>query len=696
MLKNSGLGRKLAVLVIIPMLGLGYFAISESWNRLVAYRNASEVGELVEVSVAASALVHEVQKERGMTAGFVGSQGERFAAELPVQQRLTDQSLQALRTRLERFDVDAHDASIRTSLDAALARVGELAGWRQRARALGADAAGVIGEYTAANGLFLDLIGRMASVSQDPRIARLMVGYINLLRTKERAGIERALLTNAFAADTFQGHAALYRDFVTQVGAQAAHATVFLIQATDEERRVFEEQMSKPEVREAEALRQTALEGLGAASLGVDPKHWFGLQTQKIDQLLQVEQKVAQDLLALAGQRAGQAVRALGMMAGIALLLIGVTIVFGYLLARGIVRSVTEIGTRLNSAAQQILDASQQVAGSSQSLAEGSSEQAAGLEETTSTLEEIASMTRRNADHTVHVERTAEQAQDNTRRGEQAMEHMVERINAIKESSDKTARIIKTIDEIAFQTNLLALNAAVEAARAGDAGRGFAVVAEEVRNLALRSAQAAKDTSTLIEESQERAEQGVSASGEVQSLLREILQAVETVNGVVKEVAAASQEQLRGVEQITTAMTQMDQVTQANAANAEENAAASEELSSQATGLAAIVEELTAIVQGAARAALALTSGPSRRTALVQGNGHTAPNGHDRKPAGRLPAAEGRGQAHAARRDPARKPAGTPKALGLKERIVQEHRDRVPAHLGSLSELGDADFRDMQ
>ncbi len=179
------------------------------------------------------------------------------------------------------------------------------------------------------------------------------------------------------------------------------------------------------------------------------------------------------------------------------------------------------------------------------------------------------------------------------------MSRMSEAIGEIKRSSDETAKIVKTIDEIAFQTNLLALNAAVEAARAGDAGKGFAVVAEEVRNLAMRSAEAAKDTSALIEGSQKNADNGVTVTEEAAKSLREITDNIQKVAQLVGEVTAASNEQSEGIDQINTAVAQLDKVTQSSAANAEESASASEEMSGQAQELKAAVGTLVALVGGA-------------------------------------------------------------------------------------------------
>ncbi|HXP90671.1 MAG TPA: methyl-accepting chemotaxis protein, partial [Fibrobacteria bacterium] len=237
----------------------------------------------------------------------------------------------------------------------------------------------------------------------------------------------------------------------------------------------------------------------------------------------------------------------------------------------------------------QVSSASQQIASGSQNLAQGANEQASSLEEVSASLEEMASMTRQNADNALAAKNLANEADGNTRTGLEAMGKMSSAINKIKESSDQTAKIVKTIDEIAMQTNLLALNAAVEAARAGEAGRGFAVVAEEVRNLAQRSAQAAKNTADMIAESVRNAGDGVAIVDSVAVSLDKIAGSIRKVNDLIGEIAAASKEQSQGIKEVNEAVVQMDKVTQQNAANAEESASSSEELSSQAEELQGMV-----------------------------------------------------------------------------------------------------------
>jgi methyl-accepting chemotaxis protein len=290
---------------------------------------------------------------------------------------------------------------------------------------------------------------------------------------------------------------------------------------------------------------------------------------------------------------------------------------------RQVSRAIRLVIGDLGDATNQAMSGSYQVSGSSQSLAEGTSQQAASLEETTATLNEISASARENADNVEKAELLAAQAQQFANTGSDAMHRMSTAIDAIKDSSDKTAKIVKSIDEIAFQTNLLALNAAVEAARAGDAGRGFAVVAEEVRNLAIRSAAAAKDTSSLIEDSQQRANQGVSVSKEVSELLTNMKEAVEKVNGLLGNITATSRAQTQNVEQIGSAMGQMDKVVQSNAANAEEAAAAAEELSAQALNLCRFVARLTDIVEGEGSVAAAQRGGADSRGTAVGTPGST-------------------------------------------------------------------------
>ena len=306
---------------------------------------------------------------------------------------------------------------------------------------------------------------------------------------------------------------------------------------------------------------------------------------------------------------------------GIALVFVLAIMVSGVLLSQSITRPIGQAVSKLSEVASVTASASSEVATSSQTLAEGASEQAASLEETSATLEEVSTMSRRNSEHTHEASGMAKEMRNLASQGSSSMERMRTAIDEIKGSSDQTAKIIKTIDEIAFQTNLLALNAAVEAARAGDAGRGFAVVAEEVRNLAMRSAEAAKDTNAIIEDSQNKANQGVQVATEVGAVLDQLVSSAEKVESLVAQVTSASAEQTQSINQVASGMSQMESLTQSNAATAEQTAAASDELSAQSQELILVVERLTTMIGSAIRANVQTGVGnlPRRETPLLGG-----------------------------------------------------------------------------
>lgn len=259
-----------------------------------------------------------------------------------------------------------------------------------------------------------------------------------------------------------------------------------------------------------------------------------------------------------------------------------------------LIATLDETLSSVARAASQVRAASSQISNGSQTLSQGTADQASSLEEVSSTVEQITSMVDRNAQSARDAKGLSDQASVNAGNGRASMQRLAGAVDQIGSSAEQTAKIIKTIDEIAFQTNLLALNAAVEAARAGDAGKGFAVVAEEVRNLAHRSAVAAKETASLIEGSLRTSEMGVSMAGDVLKELDDIVSASANVDAVITEIAASSAEQARGIAQIHTAVSRINRVTQQNAANSEQSAAAAEELSAQASELADMVSRFQA------------------------------------------------------------------------------------------------------
>ncbi len=244
--------------------------------------------------------------------------------------------------------------------------------------------------------------------------------------------------------------------------------------------------------------------------------------------------------------------------------------------------NIGEAFASLTSAVAQVNAAAAEIGAGSQDLASGAADQAGSIDQVSHRLAVVGERTKASAADAHEARAAMERARTDTEQGVERMQALAQAVADIKKSADSTARIVKTIDEIAFQTNLLALNAAVEAARAGDAGKGFAVVADEVRSLAIRAAEAARNTAVLIEESVQKTEAGVALNEGVRHRLEEIRTGVERASTMMANIADGAREQETELAEVSSAISQIAQLTQRVAANAEESASAAAELQAQA------------------------------------------------------------------------------------------------------------------
>jgi methyl-accepting chemotaxis protein len=672
MFKSLGLSKKLTLLAAIPMVALCIFAAIEITRELSLMREAEGIVQLDRLTGDLADAMEQLTAERGTSVSFVLSEGKRNGAELIVLRTKSDALVAQAKARLATVDAAAVSPAFARYIETFQAELGKLKATREQVQALSLSPEQVLAYYRNLNRLIIGAVTEAAKTPNSADASNSFAAITFLLKTIEVTGQQRSPLLRAFEAGSFKGQENLHADAVRAVIRERDYLDELLGFAAPRQAVLAKQTLESAAVKEAEALRELGLKGLRAESLGVNPQEWFAKQNQKIAAYQALKDQYLKGLVDLVQGEAAAARGRLLFAAGQALVSIGLTALLAFLISRNIVTSTRRVATNIDEAARQSLSASRQVASASQSLAAGASEQAASIQEISASLEEIAGMTKINAENSDRAEALAGKAQESARKGGEVMSRMLAAINVIKEAADKTARIIKTIDEIAFQTNLLALNAAVEAARAGDAGRGFAVVAEEVRNLAQRSAQAARETGALIEDSRQKSNQGVEVSVEVNKLLADVVSGVKAVNGLIQEVATSSREQNKGVEQINAAVGHMDSVVQSNAASAEETASAAQELSSQAEVMDHSVHDLSALVTGRRDGVAPQRSAAERPTALAL-------------PSRAAPAPSRRAAAAPGRPDQA--------ARSLREKIAQDQQPKD--HSAAEGATRGGEFRDI-
>ncbi len=636
MFKNIPLSFKLLLILLSPLLGFLWLA---SLYVTDSYQTLRQMEETVEASTAAqkiSQLITALQRERGASGVFLGSQGRTMSRRLPGLRQATDEAMSAVQALAGRSD--GRIAEALRALEGLKATRGQIDTYAITNLESGARFTKVI------QSLINFTHAQEASVAE-VELARALGGLNQFIEMKERAGRERAMLGVVFSQDRFD--ATLLASFSRNLGEFSAYSDGFRRAASERFSRLLNEKLQQPSAQEVARLQRLAFEIPLGESLGVNAESWFETSTSRIDLMSELEQMLAENVRDLAVQAREEArgalwttlaavIVALAAVAGLSWLIIrnikvAVSDVNRTLLALSardltakavyegkdefgeISRNLNNMAAELQQVVQEIGNATVQVATAAEEssavtvqTSESIERQRQGTELVVTAINEMSATVRDVAKSTSDAAELSQRLNQNTAQGRSEVQNTIDLIRQLSEQADQTAQIIgklknesdsissvlDVIRGIADQTNLLALNAAIEAARAGEHGRGFAVVASEVRMLAQKTQESTGNIQDMIgnlqagadraarsmQETLAKAQAGASNIGRAGDLLAEIAEGVAGISDRNIQIATAAEEQSAVAEDINRNVVEINDVAIQVSAGAEQTAATSLEL----------------------------------------------------------------------------------------------------------------------
>ncbi|MGK0289847.1 MAG: methyl-accepting chemotaxis protein [bacterium] len=340
-LKNFRISNKILLILLFPVLALLYFSINGVTEKVKVNREMTSINELTALSVYTSALVHELQKERGASGGFIGSKGKKFKEILPSQRSQTNRQITRLKVFLQKFNKEKFGVSLKTDLDNALNQLSRIDTKRNQVSMLQIPIKQAVSYYTRLNTSFLELINYGIRLSSNAEVSKRLSAYVNFLQGKERAGQDRALMSNVFSRGSFTSIE--FIRFNTLLAEQATYQRVFLGIAFPENQSFYEGKLNGEYINEVNRMRNIANQFAKKGNFGIDSESWFKAITGKINLLKSVENELSKNLIKRSRFFKKSAQQTLIFFLTIVILTIGLTTLFTFLILRDIRRSLYSV-----------------------------------------------------------------------------------------------------------------------------------------------------------------------------------------------------------------------------------------------------------------------------------------------------------------------------------------------------------------
>jgi len=467
---NISVRIKLALMLLAPIAALIYFSSSQIISSYHLYTEQGEIQSLAKVSAQAAVLVHELQKERGLTAGFVSSKGEEFAAKLPEQRLQTDIQKKAWNQLLQGFNAQAYGSEFASDLSAVNQQLSSLSSHRSSVTNLSINTKTAISFYSKLNLKMLGLTEILPEIASDSNITNRASAYTNFLYSKERAGIERAVLAGVFVNNKFTSHT--YQKFSSLMTMQSTYLDVFKSIATPQALEFYNNTMQGKYISETKEMRDVAINSANQESIGVDSARWFEMQTGKINLLKKVDDWLSEDMLAYSENLKSSAQTKLIVVSIISLITFLLSGLLAYLVQNYIVKylthaveiandiaqgrldskielqstdevgmllkaieamqkKLTEVVMEIQGNSEQISSASAQVSDTAGSLSEAASEQAASVEQTSASVEQMGASINQNSENAQTTDKIASESASAAKEGGESVANTVEAMTQI-------------------------------------------------------------------------------------------------------------------------------------------------------------------------------------------------------------------------------------------------------------------------